>query len=80
MRILIYSLIYIALVFPVGLHAGAGKTGQTPVSEKENVIKVVVADFYNYTGSSMSYLSRYIPERIITNLRPNATVQVMDRQ
>ncbi|MFW5770711.1 MAG: mechanosensitive ion channel family protein [Spirochaetota bacterium] len=78
MKILVRVILLIGLFFPMNIYAADSQQEKLGNRESGRGVPVVITDFYNYTGSSMTYLSRYIPERIAESLEGNRNIQRID--
>src|SRR6056297_2572428 len=77
MKTLVRVILLISFFFPLSSYAANSSQKKVGNPEYERGVPVVITDFYNYTGSSMTYLSRYMPERLAESLEGHRNIQII---
>ena len=78
MKTIVRLILLISFFFPLSSYAADSSQKKVGNLEFGRGVPVVITDFYNYTGSSMTYLSRYIPERIAESLESDKNIQIIE--
>ncbi len=78
MKILVRLILLVGLFFPLSSYGADSSQKKVVNLGSGRGVPVVITDFDNYTGSSMTCLSRYIPERIAESLESDSNIQIID--
>jgi len=74
-------LLFLISIMSIDLYAVKEKKSSTkPLTQKNEITKIVILPFYNYSDSGMKYLSDFMPELLKKNYPKEKEIEILDAE